>query len=70
MRDQEDRGVVGPGSGFTLLSEALTMALVKEMPVAAVAKLIGEHGSRGGKVVPPRVLTSAKSRADSDKGTS
>ena len=28
-----------PGSGFTLLFEALTMALVREMPVAAVAKL-------------------------------
>ena len=29
-------------SGFTLLFEALVMALVKEMPVAAVAALIGE----------------------------
>ena len=35
-----------PGSGFTLLFEALVMALVKEMPVAAVAALVGEHDTR------------------------
>lgn len=34
------------GSGFTLLFEALIMALVREMPVAAVAKLIGEHDTK------------------------
>lgn len=33
-------------SGFTLLFEALVMALVKEMPVAAVAALIGETDMR------------------------
>ncbi|MDQ3275253.1 MAG: transposase, partial [Actinomycetota bacterium] len=35
-----------PGRGFTLLFEALVMALVAEMPVAAVAGLIGEHDTR------------------------
>jgi hypothetical protein len=34
------------GSGFTLLFEALVMALVREMPVMAVSRLIGEHGGR------------------------
>jgi hypothetical protein len=33
-------------SGFTLLFEALVMALVKEMPVAAVADLVGESDMR------------------------
>jgi transposase len=35
-----------PGSGFTLLFEALTMALVCAMPVAAAARLVGEHDTR------------------------
>ncbi len=35
-----------PGSGFTLLFEALVLALAKEMPVKAVADLIGEHDTR------------------------
>jgi transposase len=39
------------GSGFTLLFEALVMALVAEMPVAAVAGLIGEHDTRVWRVV-------------------
>ena len=40
-----------PGSGFTLLFEALLMALVPEMPVAAVAELVGEHDTRVWRVV-------------------
>src|SRR5262249_35250405 len=35
-----------PGSGFTLLFEAFVMTLVKDMPVAAVARLVGEHDTR------------------------
>ncbi len=35
-----------PGSGFTLLFEALLMALLAEMPVKAVADLVGEHDTR------------------------
>jgi transposase len=34
------------GSGFTLLFEAMILALVKGMPVAAAARLVGEHDSR------------------------
>ena len=39
------------GSGFTLLFEALLMALVAEMPVRAVAELVGEHDTRVWRVV-------------------
>lgn len=35
-----------PGSGFTLLFEALVLPLAKEMPVAAAARLLGEHDTR------------------------
>jgi len=38
-------------AGFTLLFEALVMALVKEMPVAAVAALIGEEDKRIWRIV-------------------
>ncbi len=34
------------GSGFTLLFEALAMALMREMPVRAAAKILGEHDTR------------------------
>jgi transposase len=36
----------GPDRGFTLLFEALVMALVSAMPVNAVARLVGEHDTR------------------------
>jgi transposase len=35
-----------PGSGFTILFEALIMTLVQAMPVASVAKLVGEHDTK------------------------
>jgi len=38
-------------SGFTLMFEALVMALVKEMPVSAVGALVGEHDTRLWRVV-------------------
>lgn len=34
------------GSGFTLLFEAFIMMLAKEMPVNAIARLVGEHDTR------------------------
>ncbi|MEJ5363465.1 MAG: ISL3 family transposase [Desulfosoma sp.] len=40
-----------PGSGFTLLFEAFILQLAKEMPVNAVARLIGEHDTRIWRVV-------------------
>jgi transposase len=39
------------GSGFTLLFEALLMAMVKEMPVRAVAGLVSEHDTRVWRVL-------------------
>jgi transposase len=35
-----------PGSGFTLLMEALLMSMLAQMPVRAVAVLVGEHDTR------------------------
>jgi len=34
------------GSGFTLLFEALLMAMMEEMPVKATGQLVGEHDTR------------------------
>ena len=39
------------GSGFSLLFEALAMALVTHMPIAAAARLVGEHDTRLWRVV-------------------
>jgi len=33
-------------AGFTLLFEAFIMAMAKEMPVNAIARLVGEHDTR------------------------
>lgn len=52
-----------PGSGFTLLFEALVLALVKAMPVQAVARIIGEHDTRIWRVVHHYV---AEARAAAD----
>lgn len=35
-----------PGSGFTLLFEAFVVLMAKEMPVLAVARIVGEHDTR------------------------
>jgi transposase len=40
-----------PGSGFTLLFEALVMAMIPAMPVNAAARQIGEHDTRLWRVV-------------------
>ena len=52
-----------PGSGFTLLFEALVMALVREMPVNAAATLLGEHDTRIWRVV-DHYVQDARSNAD------
>ena len=39
------------GSGFSLLFEALAMALITHMPVAAAARLVGEHDTRLWRIV-------------------
>ena len=46
-----------PGSGFTLLFEAFVMTLVKDMPVAAVARLVDEHDTRLWRVIQHYVET-------------
>jgi transposase len=51
------------GSGFTLLFEALVMALVREMPVKAAAALLGEHDTRIWRVLDHYVQT-ARANAD------
>jgi transposase len=40
-----------PSSGFTLLFEALIMVLAAEMPVRAIAGLVGEHDTRLWRVI-------------------
>lgn len=39
------------GSGFTLLFEALVMALAREMPVKAIASLLNEHDTRLWRII-------------------
>jgi len=51
------------GSGFTLLFEALAMTLMTAMPVAAAARLMGEHDTRMWRVLHYWV-EQARSRAD------
>ncbi len=51
------------GSGFTLLFEALVMALVAEMPVRAVAGLIAEHDTRVWRIV-HYYVAAARARQD------
>jgi len=51
------------GSGFTLLFEAFVLALVKEMPVAAVGRLVGEHDTRLWRILHHYVEV-ARSEAD------
>jgi transposase len=52
-----------PGSGFTLLFEALVMMLVKEMPVAAIARLVSEHDTRLWRIV-HHYVDEARAEAD------
>ena len=52
-----------PGSGFTPWFEALVVALAREMPVRAVARLVGEHDTRLWRLLKRRV---GEARADVD----
>jgi len=40
-----------PGSGFTLLFEALLLEFAPHMPVAAIARMVGEHDTRVWRVL-------------------
>ena len=51
------------GSGFTLLFEAFLLALCKAMPVAAVARIVGEHDTRIWRVL-HHYVDEARAEAD------
>lgn len=51
------------GSGFTLLFEAFVMVLAREMPVRAVARLVGEHDTRIWRIL-HHYVDRARSQAD------
>lgn len=51
------------GSGFTLLFEAFAMVLVSSMPVAVVAKTVGEHDTRLWRMI-HHYVDEARARAD------
>ena len=49
-----------PGIGFTLLFEAFVMALAREMPVNAVARMVNEHDTRIWRVIQHYVAEARK----------
>lgn len=53
------------GSGFTLLFEALVLAMAPHMPMAVVARLVGEHDTRLWRVVRHYVDRARAERDDS-----
>src|SRR5581483_8929343 len=52
------------GSGFTLLFEALIMAMAPHMPVAAMGRIVGEHDTRLWRVIHHYVDTARAERDD------
>ncbi len=52
-----------PGSGFTLLFEALVMTLVRQMPVRAASRIVGEHDTRLWRIV-HHYVGAARAQAD------
>lgn len=54
-----------PGSGFTLLFEALVLAMAAHMPVRAIARLVGEHDTRLWRIIHHYVDTARGHRDDS-----
>jgi transposase len=57
-----------PDSGFTLLFEALVMTMVSAMPVAAVARIVGEHDTRLWRVL-HHYIEQARARIDASEVT-
>jgi transposase len=55
-----------PDSGFTLLFEAMVMTMVSAMPVAAVARIVGEHDTRLWRVV-HHYVDEGRARADASE---
>jgi transposase len=54
-----------PGSGFTLLFEALVLTMAPHMPVRAVARLVGEHDTRLWRILHHYVEAARAVRDDS-----
>jgi len=52
-----------PDSGFTLLFEAMVMTMVAAMPVAAVARLVGEHDTKLWRII-HHYVDQARARVD------
>ncbi|HEY4974529.1 MAG TPA: ISL3 family transposase, partial [Steroidobacteraceae bacterium] len=57
-----------PDTGFTLLFEAMVMTMVSAMPVAAVARMVGEHDTRLWRVV-HHYVDAARARLDASDVT-
>ena len=57
-----------PGSGFTLLFEALAMMLMHSMPVASAAKIVGEYDGRLWRVLHHHI-DEAKAKVDMSEVT-
>jgi transposase len=55
-----------PGSGFTMLFEAYVMALAPEIPMAVLARMVGEHDTRLWRIVKWHV-EDARCRVDMSK---
>ncbi len=53
-----------PGSGFTLLFEALVLAMAPQMPMAAVARLVGEQDTRLWRLIQRHVDDARARRRD------
>jgi transposase len=51
-----------PGSGFTLMFEAMVMLLCQQMPVADAAELLGEHDTRLWRIVCEHVERAQEAR--------
>lgn len=56
------------GSGFTLLFEAFVLTLAKDMPVLAIADLVGEHDTRIWRIIRHNV-DAARKKLDMSKVT-
>lgn len=57
---QVDPPCARPGSGFTLLFEAFVLTLAKDMPVKAIADLVGEHDTRIWRIIQHHVDAARK----------
>ena len=55
-----------PGSGFTLLFEAYVLAMARNMPVLAMARLVGEHDTRLWRLIDHWVNDAREQRDDSE----